>query len=209
MPFEKGSSVPIQCPQGQHEDAIIKVSGIVAGGTSIDVSVSQTKTPPIWYNRPPSGIVDAIGRGLADRDSTTTTTNVSQSALSQQFGLPDVPEYHTPWGYWSIGIAVMSSLMTVFLLWTLVAGKDPRNIGTDLLALLGCLFVAVTVFVVQHKRATSRRSKVITATSLLKKITPKWEELYYCQKHDRIFVRGKDALAKRDQMIEFLLSDVV
>ena len=189
---------PYDCPLCGDALNAQKVTAIVSSGTSEGTQHSSTQGSSGYYSAS-SG--KKVGDGYSS--STTRTSSHSQSNLAAKLSPPNqplTPSSHS-WspGCWPTGIVGFLVLAAVIqfigdsIIWTIVV--------TLVLTFLALLGIAAIVNIINNSAEKNNKDKEEYEARLQIYQSAKvvWEKLYYCRKHDIVFVEGSELSAPIDE----------
>jgi len=193
------------CPICGDGANVQKVSAIVASGTSEANGSSTTLGNSKIYN-------SSNGKQLGESYSTGTihSSSIQQNKLAEYLTKPKPPikPFSSKWspGCWSIGILA-------FLIYLIMYGiADSLRVystgGVIVIVIIGIVFLifgteGVTSLVNNQNNSKEKDQKAEeyykSALSDYQVALPVWDSLYYCHKHDIVFLIGnKDYVPKED-----------
>jgi hypothetical protein len=190
------------CPLCEDASSTQKVSAIVAGGTTKSQSSGYTSGTSDTYSAN-SGSKIATGSSSAYSQQ----SGQSQSVLAKKFvpaNSPREPERED----FAIGLGGFSVILLV-VFWWITSGILGLFLGSYLLRVFIAFFVA-TFGVAKIENFMNKDNgtdeKLAAANKVYKedltayaKVVAMWEQLFYCHRHDLVFVPGKQEVASVDE----------
>lgn len=164
------------CPRCGQVAPVAKVSALVAGGTSAGV-----------FAGPTSG----VGYTYGNQGGYTTLAGVSQTALSQKLSPPVRPFYDNPYGTGTKISIVLLGLLTITSLYFLVSLPLAQGVWLGMPGLIFYGGILAWILIYKSNAAKKRHAQVDAAMPGYKVACRRWDELYYCQLNDVVFVPGK------------------
>lgn len=158
------------CPLCKNNLHTRKVSSVVAAGTTRGLGLSSS-SGNIEY----SGY-DGKRVGEGDTLSNTTSVSFNQNDLAKELAAPVEPQKDKPF-YGGVLFIFAGLLLLLF---------DDSSICPTIILLIGVVSL-VMIPINMGKKENEFNGKLI----LFKKAVIVWDQLYYCFKHDIVFMEGK------------------
>lgn len=194
-----------QCPRCGRSDRVQKVSGVFSAGTQSSI-----------HSGPTVGVAAPVGSGRpAIVAGSTVLRGFQQTALSGMLAPPSQPAYK------SVTIMAVIAGLIWFAIWLcLIAPLSFGTLtGTDWSRVEGGMVVATTLFVigllsllapivalaVWASSANSKRKRNFERDmSVWRTAMERWQQLYYCEIDDCVFLPGTALCASASQMSALL-----
>lgn len=198
----------IVCPQCGNDSSIQKVSAIVTGGTNRISSSGQTTGIGITFKGDPAIVTGA-----------THTYGISQSVLARTLTPPPKPQIQKISGFWYIApfiffmitvwFAPISKGMKTAIAITFAIGmaltmciNQNNNGDVGLPLIVVWLIILLVIYYVGLSKEIEKQKNLETLLPLWQKSMDKWNNLYYCHKHDIVFDPNTGQHLPADRMNE-------
>lgn len=173
----KQESSPDDCPKCKNNLRTQKVSSIVFAGTSLGYGKAHSVGNTEFISRDGRRVGEGFSSGTATMES------VNQNLLAKKLKAPNKPEREKIdlTGIWIL-------LLSIILLWVgFATDAPPICIGTFILLFVFSIFLLIMEFA-GHTNEEMFQKKITT----YKKAMFIWNRLYYCHKHDIVFMEGRE-----------------
>lgn len=181
---------PDDCPKCNNNSHTQKVSSIYAAGTSTGIGFTEGSGTSNHYQT-----FDGKRIGTSHSSNSSSSFSINQSHLAKFFDPPSQPksgESEAP----LIIIAVLALLLTCYLGFTI---RTPSNLSDFASVLIVCgawIIISILLTVIWSILTSSKRSQqneeFQQEKQEYKKARYVWDRLYYCHKHDIVFMEGHD-----------------
>lgn len=189
----------LACPRCGQIDRVLKVSAIVASGTTTGTTV---------------GVGLGMGREMGSGRSvvlgeTFNATTTSQSALAQRLAPPVRPSVHIPWwlapgvvGLIVLAIVAANGGFAALFIGLAVASMFGGGGVAAYLIAIGA--VGAWYFTTRARVRRSQEAFVAQNLPLWKTALATWQRLHYCQRCDGVFQPGRDAFTPTHSRLALL-----
>jgi hypothetical protein len=190
---------PFDCPLCGDAMNVQKVTAIVASSTSEGTQKSVTYGSSDYYS-------SASGKKIGDGYSSSTTKSSSfhQSILAAKL-VPPQPPSEPKFSESNLLLWVLITVVLCLIIGCLStmggqSASDDITFGLIVIGLLGITIIGLWVFIFNDKttdksKKDEKEKKILEYQIALKRFLKAkeiWEKLYYCHKHDIVFIEGKD-----------------
>ena len=157
------------CPRCHQTDCVRKISAIVIGGVTNTAFSGETEIYGYTYRQ--------------DATRYTTMTGQSQTLQSTILSPPLEPIYRSPWSTWSILGIVFFGFITLMSLCA-------RSLGIAVFTFL----LGILIIVLNATTDSKRQAELAIQHRLWEKAMYRWNNLYYCERDDGVFMPGPNAM---------------
>jgi hypothetical protein len=193
------------CPLCKNPASVQKVSAIVDSGTSHSDSRSYSYGSSNIYSKPVNKQV-----GYSHSTAVTSHSSTSRTVLARKLTPPSQPKEPQKESGFGAAIALATLFTSIFFCAQI---GNQRSYGAGGFGFLGALILfwlvscAVSAVLVstnksgevEHEKKLQQYKKEVAQDKATYK---KWLDLYYCHKHDVVFVAGSKSYAPSDQAWE-------
>lgn len=195
----KPKKTPYDCPICHHANSVQKVTAIIDANTAEGTERVHTTGSSDYYST-------NSGRKIGESELTSVSNKNSfqQSKLAKKLTIPKPPSkpasnVYSP-GCWSIGITALVAYFIVY----------PFSNDSVVIILIGVAILTVILLYIltslingggnAKKKDEEANKKYEKEIEIYDNIRKMWNELYYCHKHDVVFITGKDEYAPADDV---------
>jgi hypothetical protein len=181
---------PEDCPKCNNDTHTQKVSSIYASGTSTGTDYTVGSGTSNYYQT-----YDGKRIGTSRSSSSSSSFSINQSQLAEYLIPPTPPKREGASNWPLIIIVVLALLFTYGIFDSMKHPPDLSGFGTTLICCGVWALMAALLGILWHylTRSETRQKEEAFQEKMkkYKKARYVWEHLYYCHKHDIVFLEGR------------------